>query len=184
MASGRVAEAGRLLQAAAPKARDGRVPPGGEAGPGEPVYDWESTWIDYLESANEPEAAQAARWASFERTLSAPRARAFTGRLGGFDDVVAEERAFAHAAGHPDFERGLQFLMEWPAHAEAARMIHARPDEAQVSPEKAELWAGRLQARHPAAAHLLLRKAAAAAFRRRDLATCDRLTQEADAIEG
>ncbi len=62
-------------------------------------------------------------------------------------------------------------------------MIQARADEIQAPAEAAELWASRLRARQPAAAHLLLRKAAAAAFRRRELATCDRLTLEADAIE-
>jgi hypothetical protein len=72
--------------------------------------------------------------------------------------------------------------MEWPAIPEAAGMILARADEVKAPAGQAELWAGRLRARQPAAAHLLLRKAAAAAFARRDFATCDRLTQEADAI--
>jgi hypothetical protein len=62
-------------------------------------------------------------------------------------------------------------------------MIEARADELRVSDAQAELWAARLRARQPRAAHTLLRKAAAAAFRRRDFAACDRLTQEADTIE-
>jgi len=149
----------------------------------EPDFDWESALIDYLDAAGEGEAAQQARWASFERTLSAERARAFTRRLPDFEDVEAENRAFDHAARHPDAQRGLQFLMEWPALPEAATMIEARADELRVSDQQAELWAGRLRPRQPRAAHTLLRKAAAAAFRRRDFATCDRLTQEADTIE-
>ena len=48
--------------------------------------------------------------------------------------------------------------------------------------EHAELWAAKLAARRPAAAHTLLRQAAAAAFRRRDFATCDRLTASAEAL--
>jgi hypothetical protein len=181
LAAGRIGEAGRLLKAAAPDvATPGRAPAGVA---GDATYEWESAWIDYLEAAGEPETAQAARWASFERTLSTERARAFTTRLTGFDDVVAEERAFARAAEHPEFERGLQFLMEWPAFAEAARMIQARPEDIHVVADKAELWAGRLQGRHADAAHLLLRKAAAVAFRRRDLATCNRLTAAADALD-
>ena len=97
--------------------------------------------------------------------------------------MEAEARAFAHAAGHADFQRALAFMMDWPALPEAARMIQARPDDVEVSVEQAELWAAKLRIRYPAAAHLLLRKAAAAAFRRRDFAACDRLTAEADLIE-
>lgn len=168
LSAGRVAEAGRLLEAAGKSA--------------EPDFDWETAWIDYLDAAGEAEAAQATRWASFERTLSAERARAFTRRLPDFEDVEAENRAFEHAARHADTARGLQFLMDWPALPEAAMMIEARADELQVAAEQAELWAGKLRARQPRAAHTLLRKTAAVAFRRRDFTTCDRLTEEADTI--
>jgi hypothetical protein len=171
LGAGRVEEAGRLLQAA------------GKASPAEVDFEWETALIDYLEAAGQAEAAQTARWASFERTLSAERARAFTRRLPDFEDVEAENRAFEHASRHADTGRGLQFLMDWPAFPEAATMIEARADELQVSAEQAEFWAGRLRARQPRAAHTLLRKTAAAAFRRRDFATCDRLTQEADTID-
>ncbi|MDB5445299.1 MAG: hypothetical protein JWQ97_616 [Phenylobacterium sp.] len=183
LAAGRVEEAGHLLEAAGPTQRTTRSLLAGNHKVAEPDFEWETVWIDYLEHSGESDAAQAARWSSFERTLSAERAKAFTVRLTGFDDVEAEGRAFDHAARDPDFQRGLQFLMEWPALPEAARMIQARPEDVDVSAEKAELWAAKLRGRQPAAAHQLLRKAAAAAFRRRDLATCDRLTQEADAFD-
>jgi hypothetical protein len=39
-----------------------------------------------------------------------------------------------------------------------------------------------LRRRFPAAAHLLLRRAAAAAFKRREFKACNRLTQEAETI--
>lgn len=172
LAAGRVAEAGDILAAAS---RPDRKAAG-------PLYEWESAWIDYLERSGRTAEAQAALWSSFERTLSVDRARAFVGRLGGFEDVEAEARAFAFAAGHGDFASGLRFLVEWPALPEAAGMIMARRNEAEVAAELAELWAARLRARFPEAANLLLRKAAAAAFRRRDFATCDRLTAEADSI--
>ena len=73
--------------------------------------------------------------------------------------------------------------MDWPALADAGRLIQTRPDEVNVSADQAELWAARLRLRQPTAAHLLLRKAAAMAFRRRDFATSDRLTREAEAID-
>jgi hypothetical protein len=176
LAADRTAEAGEILRAAAPQPTGprGRLPA--------PDFDWESAWIDYLDQAGQTEDAQAVRWASFERTLDVDRARGFTSRLADFDDVEAEGRAFAHAAAHPDAERGLAFLMTWPALAEAARMIEARPDDIEVDPANGELWAAQLRRRFPAAAHRLLRKAAADAFRRRELKLCDRLTEEADTI--
>jgi hypothetical protein len=174
LGAGRIKEAGKILQGAAPAPTTTRKP--------SIDSDWETVWIDYLDQAGRGDEAQAMRWASFERTLSADRARAFIGRLADFDDVEAENRAFAVGAGFADFETGLRFLMGWPSLLEAAQMIEARSDEAQVSPEAAELWAAKLRRRHPKAAHLLLRKTAAAAFRRRDFTTCDRLTQEAETI--
>jgi hypothetical protein len=177
LAAGRTEEAGAMLQASGPA-------PTGRGREAQPVdFDWETVWIDYLERSGQAEAAQTARWTSFERTLSGARVKAFMARLTGFDDVEAESRAFDLAAAHPDAGLALAFLMEWPAPADAARMIMARADEIQVPADKAEAWAGTLQARYPPAAHLLLRRAAAAAFKRRDFATSERLTQEADAIE-
>lgn len=145
-------------------------------------FAWESVWIDYLEQSGQPEAAQAARWASFERTLSAERAKAFTSRLPDFEDVEAEHRAFALAADHADADLGLTLLMDWPAFPEAARMIAARSGDLNPSPEEAQAWAAKLRGRYPAAAHTVLRRAAAEAFRRREFANADRLTQEADTI--
>ncbi len=185
LAAERIEEAGRLLQAATPgavekvradKGRAARV----EAEPRDP--EWETAWIDYLERSGQADAAQAERWSAFERTLSAELARAFTRRLTDFEDVEAEARAFAYAAGHPDFQRGLRFLMDWPALGDAARMIQARADDLRISAADAELWASRLRGRYPDAAVLLLRKAAADALRRRDHAACDRLTHEAEAL--
>lgn len=179
LAAGRLAEAGVVLEGA--RSAKNRVPVG-LAAADDPDQQWEGLMIDYLEQTGATEAAQSARWAAFERTLSVEQAKAFTRRLADFDDVVAEDKAFGYAAEHPDALRGLAFLMEWPALAQAARMIDERGDALQLSADQAELWAGRLRARYPAAARRLLRQAAAAAFRRRDLKTCDRLTQDADAI--
>jgi hypothetical protein len=96
--------------------------------------------------------------------------------------VEAEERAFAYAASHGDAQAGLRLLMEWPAFPQAARMIETRGDELALDPDEAELWAARLSQRYPAAAERLLRKAAAVAFRRRELALAQRLTAGAEAL--
>jgi hypothetical protein len=162
-----------VLRAAAPqRGLRGRSP--------RPDYDWESLWIDYLDRVGRTEEAQAVRWQSFERTLSAERAKAFISRLSDFDDVEAEARAFAVASDHADLETALCFLMEWPALPEASRMIERRSEEIQLPAEAAERCAAKLRRRYPKAAHLLLRKAAAAACRRRDFKRCDRLTAEAE----
>lgn len=165
---------------------EGAVAPGlfrrGRAGKVAPDYDWESAWIDYLERAGRADEAQDARWTSFERTLSAERAKAYVKRLPDFEDVEAEQRIFGVAAAHPDAELALTLLIDWPAPGEAARLIAARGDELKLSPEQAELWARRLRTRYPDAAQRLLRRAAAEAFRRREYKTSTALTQEADSI--
>jgi hypothetical protein len=178
--AGRVDEAGDVLAATRTAAKPD--PPGGKAELAEVNFEWESVWIAWLEASGQGDTAQAARWASFERTLSAGRARDFARRLPDFEDVEAESRAFAYAAGHPDFARALGFLIDWPAIPEAAAMIEARGAEAALGAETAEAWAVRLQGRQPAAAEALLRRSAAAAFKRRDFRTCDRLTEAADAV--
>ncbi len=165
----RVEEAGDLLRAA-------------EQSPTGVDFDWESTWIAYLDRSGDAQAAQAARWAAFERTLSVDRLRDFTARLADFDDVEAEQRAFAYAARYPGFRTGLRLLMDWPALPEAAQMIEAREQDVNVTTDEAENWAAKLRRRQPRAANILLRKASAAAFRRRDFKTADRLTQEADSL--
>lgn len=176
LAAGRPDEAEQALMAAAPKAA--------VWGRGRAVdYDWESAQIDLLEQTGRTDEAQTLRWSSFERTLSAERARAFVKRLSGFDDVEAETRAFEIAAGAADLPAGLRFLLDWPALAEAARMIEARRGDIALDGAEAELWAAKLRRRFPKAALALLRGAAAAAFRRRDFKTCDRLSEEAESLE-
>jgi hypothetical protein len=174
LAAHRADRAGEVLASAAPR-RFSRGVDG-------PDYLWESVQIAYLDESGRAAAAQALRWASFERTLSPDRARDFIARLADFDDVDAEMRAFETAARFPAFETGLQFLMAWPALAEAAAMIMQRDNEIDVDAEAAELWAAKLRRRHPDAAKRLLTRTAALAFRRRDFQTCDRLVAEAETI--
>jgi hypothetical protein len=178
LASGQIVEAGRTLQAA--KCEQGR---GAAAGSRDVHFGWETVWIDYLDRSGQAEAAQIARWSSFERTLAPERLRAFTRGLSDFEDVEAEERAFQHAVAHPDLRGALRFLIEWPALPEAAALVERRASAsgALLEPD-AEAWAERLRARQPRAAGILMQIAAKAAFRRRDRATGDRLMQEAQAL--
>ncbi len=122
-------------------------------------YGWETAYIEALEATSHAEEAQAARWASFEHSLSAERLREFVKRLADFDDVEAVDRATAHAFAHRDFYAALTFLMEWPALPEAAKLIAARRLEINGAAEDIPLWAERLEGRHPLAAVLLMRAA-------------------------
>ncbi|WP_309091052.1 DUF6880 family protein [Phenylobacterium sp.] len=166
---------------------EGAVKPGlfrrGRHGRAAPDFAWETAWIAYLEASGQGDAAQEARWASFQRTLSPERARAITARLADFADVEAEQRMFEIAADHPEADAALAFLTAWPALPEAAALVAARIDELTAPPSQLELWAGSLRRRYPAAAQVLLRRAAAQAFRRREFGTSERLTQEADALD-
>lgn len=163
----RLALSGRAEEArAALEASRAAIPPRGRwtrAGAAEPPPDaWSAAEIAVLEAEGRTEGADEARWARFERTLSAEDLRAFIARLPDFEDVVATDRAFDLASIHPDAMRGLAFLMGWPALREAADMIMARAGEIRGGHDDIPLWAARLGARHPLAAVLLLRARARA----------------------
>lgn len=176
LAAGRVDQAGELLRAAAPSADGrGRMAPPDEA--------WETAWIDWLEAADDAATAQTLRWESFTRTLALSRAKDIVARLPDFEDVQAEEWIFDIAASHRDGAAALTFLMAWPSLRTAAALIERRADELQIDPVDAERWAAKLRRRFPKAAHRLLRRGAALAFRQHAYKLCDRLTEEADTID-
>lgn len=157
LAAGRVVEARTALEAAlAPSPRNRRWT-FGHGHLERPVLTpcWERASIDVLEAEGRADEAQSLRWTMFERDLSAPVLRDYLARLADFDDVEAQERAFAHAAAFPDFEAAMEFLLNWPAHREAAELVEARSRDARRPyPQKAE-WISRLAQRFPAAAETL-----------------------------
>lgn len=155
----RIPEARQALEAAlAPSAGNrrwtfGRSP---QAGPPTLTPAWEATSIDLLEAEGRKAEAQELRWAMFERDLSTPVLRAYLARLPDFDDVEALDRALAHAATYADFETALGFLMDWPAHREAAALVERRIREVRAPlPLRAD-WAARLAQKYPDAAERLL----------------------------
>ncbi|HYC99293.1 DUF6880 family protein [Brevundimonas sp.] len=163
----RLALAGRAAEARAALEMSRATPrPGsrwGRAGQPEPPPDaWSAAEIAVLEAEGRTQDADEARWARFERTLSADDLRAFIARLPDFEDVVATDRAFELASIHPDAMRGLAFLMGWPALREAAALIVARAGEIRGAHDDVPLWAARLAGRHPLAALVLLRARARA----------------------
>ena len=158
LAAGRVAEARAALEAAlSPSPLNRRWTFGRNPKDGAPRLTpaWETASIDLLDAEGRREEAQALRWDLFERDLSAPALRDYLARLPDFDDVEALDRAFAHAAAHPDFEAAMRLLMDWPAHREAASLVLARPREARNAKSMAADWAARLVQRFPEAADIL-----------------------------
>ncbi len=161
LAAGRVEDALAALARSTPRGGGGRLqPPGADA--------WEEVYLAALEGDGQAALAQELRWTAFEKRLAPDRLRAFLKRLPDFDDVEAQDRAFAHAQTFPAFTQALEFLVEWPAPAQAAALVLARP--AEIEPGRAEVLepaAHLLEARHPLAASLILR-ALLAGLRRLD----------------
>lgn len=154
--AGRAGEARAALETSRTAAQSGSR--WGRAGEREPPSDaWSAAEIAVLEAEGRMQEADEARWARFERTLSAEDLRAFIARLPDFEDVVATDRAFELASIHPDAMRGLAFLMAWPALREAAALIMGRAGEIRGAHDDVPLWAARLAGRHPLAALVLLR---------------------------
>lgn len=111
-----------------------------------------------LEALGEDEAAQSLRWRCFESGLSANILRQYLKRLSDFDDIEAEERAFALAFDHDDPDAALQFFLAWPRLDLAARLIVAHyqrwdGQDWHVLPK----IVGLLEHEHPLAATILYR---------------------------
>ncbi len=168
----RLAEAGRAVEArAALEASRPAVKEGSRWGrrdpepPPPPPEAWLTAEVAVLEAEGDAKGASEARWMLFERTLAEAPLRAEIARLADFEDVIALDRAFAHAAAYPDATAGLRFLMNWPALREAGEMVVARAGELRGSADEIPLWASRLEGRNPAAALVLIRARAVALTR-------------------
>lgn len=159
VAAGRIVEAREALEAALTPAASNRLWTFGRSpaeGPPRLTPAWEAASIAVLDAEGRKDEAQTLRWELFQHELSAPVLKDYLARLPDFDDVEALDRALALAAAHADFEKGLGFLMDWPAHREAAAMVEQRRREISKSLPHRTDWAARLAQRFPAAADLLV----------------------------
>lgn len=156
---------------------------------------WEQTRAEVLEALGRQDEAQEFRWACFESSLEPEHLRAYLKRLADFDDVEAEEKAFAHAAKFPDVHRALNFLVEWPALDRAAKLVLAR--KAEIDGHSYEVLtpaADKLAAKYPLAATILLRAMVDFALEKarpnryryaaRHLVDCDRLSARVEDMGG
>jgi hypothetical protein len=157
--------------------------------------DWQRVRIKVLDALGRSGDAQDERWQLFERSLDADYLRAHIKRLPDFDDMEAEERALRFASKYPNFHQALAFLIDWPAHDQAAAMIFARQTELDGD----HYWllspvADALEQRHPLAAMLALRSMIdlslnAAKYKRyghaaRHLQTCEHLARRIEDFAG
>lgn len=176
LAAGRIDEAWTAIEAADAGARRW-LPP-----------EWERARLAVLEALGRGDEAQVFRWERFTATLDSGHLRAFIGKLPDFEDVEAEQRAFAHALTFSDVHAALAFLTAWPALDRAAALVVARADA--IDGDRYELLtpaAEALETRYPFAATILLRamigfalgKARASRYRHaaRHLATCAHLAR-------
>ncbi|MDR9776453.1 hypothetical protein RJJ65_28145 [Rhizobium hidalgonense] len=121
-------------------------------------FEWQRARVEALAALGRGEEAQAYQWQCFEQSLNGEHLRAFLRRLPDFDDIEAEEKAFAFVHGFPDVHPALAFFLTWPALAEAAKLISNR--HAELDGNLYELMtpaAEILQEKHPLAATMLLR---------------------------
>jgi hypothetical protein len=120
--------------------------------------EWQLARVEILEALGRADQAQADRWKWFEQSLNDVHLRAFLKRLPDFDDLEAEEKAFAHAQAFPGVHEALAFFLLWPALGEAAKLVVKRKPE--LDGNLYELMTSAAEAladKHPLAATLILR---------------------------
>jgi hypothetical protein len=121
-------------------------------------FEWQLARVEALEALERNEEAQDFRWRCFEHSLNDEHLRAYVRRLPDFDDMEAEEKAFAFAQAFPDANRALHFFLRWPSPAEAAKLVMKRAVELdgdlyELMTPAAEV----LSTKHPLAATIVLR---------------------------
>ncbi|AXA40492.1 DUF6880 family protein [Rhizobium leguminosarum] len=150
--------ANRLLSAGRAKEALETLDEADRRGLAEMPFEWQLARVETLEALGRAEQAQTYRWAYFEQSLHEGHLKAFLKRLPDFDDLEAEEKAFAYAQAFPDIHPALAFFLRWPAPAEAARLVMRRTAELDGNLyELMTLAAEALAEKHPLAATIALR---------------------------
>ncbi len=134
-----------------------RAPPS----PGNPHFghiEWTNARIAVLDALQRTEEAQTLRLAFFQARLGPSHLRDYLDRLSDFDDFEAEERELDMVAEHANVHAALAFLVDWPAHERAARLVQLRIKEIDGdSYELLDPAASILEGKYPLAAVLLRR---------------------------
>lgn len=97
-------------------------------------------------------------WNRFEDSLNARSLRKYLKLLPDFDDIEAEDKAIEIAENHPHMGAVISFLVGWPRHDRAARIVTVRADELDGNAyHLLSDAADTLEAKHPLAATLMRR---------------------------
>ncbi len=121
-------------------------------------YDLDAVYEECLERQGKTDELKAHLWATFEEALSAPSLRKYLKLLPDFDDIEAEEAALDFAEAYPHLGAAISFLVDWPSHGRAARLVVARA--ADLNGDSCHILttaADALAAEHPLAATLMRR---------------------------
>ena len=120
--------------------------------------DLDEVYEECLEKLGRREDLKQHLWQTFTQTLHGPTLRKYLKLLPDFDDIEAEDSALALAEIHPHLGAAIHFLLGWPDHSRAARMITARAEDLDGNAyETLTTAADTLAAAHPLAATLLRR---------------------------
>ncbi|RXV59446.1 hypothetical protein C6W92_15195 [Roseovarius sp. A46] len=121
-------------------------------------YDLDRVYEECLERQGKTDELKAHLWATFEHTLSAIALRKYLTLLPDFDDIEAEEAALDFAEAYPHLGAAISFLVDWPAHQRAARIVVARAENLDGnSYHTLTTAADALEAEYPLAATLMRR---------------------------
>jgi hypothetical protein len=120
--------------------------------------DLDEVYEECLERLGKPNELKAHLWDRFEQHLSARSLRKYLKLLPDFEDIEAEDKAIGIAEGHPHLGAAISFLVGWPRHDRAARIVTARADELDGNAyHLLSDAADTLEAKHPLAATLMRR---------------------------
>ncbi|MCX7567775.1 hypothetical protein OS189_15635 [Sulfitobacter sp. F26169L] len=120
--------------------------------------EWDAAYIDSLLALDRVEDAQNHRWTCFCETLDGQMLRDYLKLLPDFEDIEIEDGAKDHALAFEDAFTALQFFIDWPDPAMAARLIESRI--AELDDDFAHILApaaDTLRNKYPLAAVLLWR---------------------------
>jgi hypothetical protein len=114
--------------------------------------------LKVLDALKRKDEAQQLRLALFEKHLWSVYLREYVKRLPDFEDDAVIRRAIAHASQYPSALEALMFLVDWPALDAASDLVFKRAAEIDGRHyDHLNHAVDRLEAKHPAAATILLR---------------------------
>ena len=121
-------------------------------------HDLDVVYEECLEKLGRMDALKQHLWQTFHQTLNARSLRKYLKLLPDFDDMEAEEKALDFAETFPHPGAAISFLIGWPAHAHAARVVLARAGALDGNADDTlSTAATALETGHPLAATLMRR---------------------------